>query len=106
MGLQLLGQDVVDVASVEAGWDQGVNLVRAMAMVLREVMVVVDLEIVVSRGGRKVMERLWEEAMDHVSLTVVVVAVVAILIVRLVMSLVAPLAGPMSATMAQVEVME
>jgi predicted Zn-dependent protease len=66
----------------------------------------VDLEIVVSRGGRKVMERLWEEAMDHVSLTVVVVAVVAILIVRLVMSLVAPLAGPMSATMAQVEVME
>lgn len=107
MALQLvMGQGVVEVASVEAGQAQGVNLVRAMPMVSREVMAVVVLEIVASSGERKVMESLWKEAVGHVSLTVVVVAVVAILMVRVVMSLVGPLAEPMSATVAQVEDMK
>ena len=107
MALQLvMGQDVVEVASVEAGRAQGVNLVRAMPMALREVTAAVVLEIVASRGERKVMERLWKEAVDHVSLTVGVAAAVAILMARLVMSLLGPLAGPMSATVPQVEDMK
>ena len=64
------------------------------------------LEIVASCGERKVMERLWKEAVDHVSLTVGVAAAVAILMARLVMSLLGPLAGPMSATVPQVEDMK
>jgi hypothetical protein len=94
-------QDVVEVASVEAGRAQGVNLVRTMPMVLREVMAEAALGKMAIRRERMVKERLQKGAVDHVSLTVVVAAVVATMMWRLVMSLVVPLAGPMSATVAQ-----
>ena len=103
MGQDEVDQGVVEVASVEAGRAQGVNMVRAMPMVLREVMAEAALEMVVSGQERMVKEGLWKGAVDHVSLTVVVAAVAATLMGRLVTSLVAPLAGPMSATVAQGE---
>lgn len=103
MGQDEVDLDVVEVASVEAGRAQGVNSLRAIPMVLREVMAEAALGMVVSHGERMVKERLQKGAVDHVSLTVVVVAVAATMMVRLVMSLVGPLAGPMSATVAQGE---
>jgi hypothetical protein len=109
MALQLaMGQDEVDqgmveVASVEAGRAEGVNMVRVMPMVLREVTVEAALEMLVSGQERMVKGGLWKGVMDHASLTVVVAAVVATLMGRLVMSLAAPLAGLMSATAAQGE---
>lgn len=102
MGQDEVDQGVVEVASVEAGRAQGVNMVRVMPMVLREVMAEAALEMV-SREERMVKEGLWKGAVDHVSLTVVVAAVAATLMGRVVMSLVAPLAGLMSATAVQGE---
>ena len=39
MGQDVVDQDVAEVASVEAGWVQGVNLVRVIPTVQREGMV-------------------------------------------------------------------
>jgi len=52
MGQDKVDQDVVEVASIEAGRAQGINLVSAMPMVLWEVMAEVALGKMAIRGER------------------------------------------------------
>ena len=52
MGQDKVDQDVVEVASIEAGRAQGINLVSAMPMVLWEVMAEVALGKMAIRAER------------------------------------------------------